>query len=112
MLTPLEVVQSQFDAYNARDLERFMANFSESIKVYRMATNELAMEGKGALASYYASERFNRPGLRAELLSRMVLGNKVFDRERIVGVSEIPLEVVAAFEVEDGLIKTMWAFSA
>ena len=37
---PLEVVQRQFDAYNERHLERFLANFSESFKGYRMPSLE------------------------------------------------------------------------
>lgn len=112
MNTPLELVEAQFAAYNAHDLVRFMANFSDTIKVYRMANTELAIDGKQAMAHFYATERFNRPALRAELITRLVLGNKIFDRERIWGMDEAPLDVMAVFEVQDGLIHTMWAFSA
>lgn len=112
MKSALELVEAQFAAYNAHDLDRFMVNFSDTVKVYRMAGTELAMDGKAAMAQFYAAERFNHPELRAELVSRTVLGNKIFDRERIWGMSEIPLEVVAVFEVKDGLIQTMWAYSA
>ncbi len=89
-----------------------MVNFSDTVKVYRMATMELGIDGKAAMANFYATERFNHPGLRAELVTRFVLGNKIFDRERIWGMSDVPLEVVAVFEVQDGLIQTMWAYSA
>ncbi len=112
MKSATELVEAQFAAYNARDLDRFMANFSDSVKVYRMATMELALDGKEAMASFYASERFSHPALRAELVARFVLGNKVFDRERIHGMTDVPLEVVAVFEIQDGLIQTMWAYSA
>ncbi len=111
-LHALQVIQSQFDAYNARDLERFMSHFSEDIKVYRMPATELVMEGKAAVADFYARERFSHHGLRAELLSRTVLGETVFDRERIWGVGEKPLEVMAVFEVRDGLIEKVWSFAA
>ena len=43
--------------------------------------------GQGALRAFYAEHRFNNPALRAELLSRTVIGNKVFDHELIYGLS-------------------------
>ncbi len=112
MKSPLELVEAQLAAYNDRDLDRFMANFSDTIKVYRMANTELALEGKAAMAHFYATERFCHPGLRAEVLSRIVLGNKIFDRERIYGMTDEPIEAVAVFEVKDGLIQTFWGFTA
>ncbi|WP_394843472.1 nuclear transport factor 2 family protein [Pendulispora brunnea] len=112
MLSPLEVVQRQFDAYNRRNLEDFLANFSENIKVFRPPSPEPAIVGKRQLAEFYAKERFNRDALRAELVSRTVLGNKVFDFERIWGVRETPFEMMAVFEVQDGAIQTIWGFVA
>ena len=112
MTIPLELVKQQFEAYNQHDLESFLTNFSETIKVYRMPAGEVSLNGKEALAQFYANERFNRPGLKAELLNRIVLDNKIFDHERIWGVAETPLEMVVVFEVKDGLIQTMWSFPA
>jgi hypothetical protein len=112
MMTPLERVNSQFDAYNARDIERFMANFSDDVKLFRMPGATLAMEGKQALSQFYVNERFNHVGLRAELINRFVMGQKVFDHERIWGVTDTPIEMVAVFQVRDGLIDTIWSFPA
>ena len=111
MLTPLELAQRQLDAYNARDSERFLANFSENVKLYRMPAPEPALVGKKQFGEFYASQRFNRPALYAELVSRTVLGNKVFDRERVWGVGGQPIEMVVVFEVHEGLIQTVWGFS-
>lgn len=112
MTTPLQVIQSQFDAYNARDLHAFMAHFADTIKVHRMPAGAVAVDGKAALADFYANERFNLPGLRAELISRIVTTERVFDHERIWGVGETPIEMVVVFEVAGGLIRTMWTFPA
>ena len=112
MITPLKVITSQFDAYNARDLDAFIGHFADDIKVYRMPAITPAIEGKAALAAFYATERFNRPALRAELINRIVAGAQVFDHERIWGVGDVPIEVVAVFSVKDGLIDTMWSFPA
>ncbi len=105
-----EVVQRQLDAYNARDLARFVAQFGESVQVFRMPATVPAMIGREALARYYAAHRFKLPGLHAELINRIVLGNKVIDHERILGVRPQPYEAVAAYEVRDGLIQTVWFF--
>ncbi|MGU5674851.1 nuclear transport factor 2 family protein [Aeromonas hydrophila] len=103
-------VEAQFNAYNAHDLEAFLACFCEAFKGYRMPTESPGTVGKGALRTFYAEHRFNNPLLRAELLSRTVIGNKVFDHELIYGLSPEPLESMAVFEVEAGLIKTAWFY--
>lgn len=111
-MTPLAIVQGQLDAYNARDLDSFLAFFSERVQVFRPHTAGPSLSGKAEFARFYASERFNRPGLRAELLSRMVLGERVIDHERIWGVTEQPIEMAVVYELREGLIETLWAFPA
>jgi len=103
-------VQRQLEAYNARDLGRFLAEFADDVRVYRPPAAEPAISGKGAFAAFYATERFNRPALRAEVLSRMVLGNSVVDHERITGVRDEPFEVIVAYRVVDGRIAALWTF--
>jgi hypothetical protein len=103
-------VAAQFSAYNSHDIDAFMACFCESFKGYRMPTETPSTVGKAALRAFYTEHRFNNPALRAELLSRTVMGNKVFDHERIYGLSPEPIESVAVFEVEAGLIKTAWFY--
>lgn len=103
-------VEAQFAAYNAHDLDAFMACFTEDFKGYRMPTETPNTVGKGALRDFYASHRFNNQQLKAELLSRTVMGNKVFDHEKIYGLSPEPIESMAVFEVGDGLIKTAWFY--
>jgi hypothetical protein len=106
------LVQHQLDAYNARDLARFVAVYSEDVRLYRPPASEPFVVGKAALAELYATQRFNLPGLHAELVNRMVLGNKVIDHERIRGVRAQPFEVAAVYEVIDGLIHNAWFYAA
>jgi hypothetical protein len=68
--------------------------------------------GSEALRAFYSQHRFNNPALRAELLSRTVMGNKVFDHEKIYGIGEQVIENMAVYEVQDGLIKTAWFYFA
>jgi hypothetical protein len=109
-VTAEAVVQRQLEAYNARDLGRYLAEFADDIRLYRPPAPEPAISGKQAFGEFYARERFDRPALHAELLNRMVLGNKVVDHERISGVRDEPFEMVVAYQVVDGRIAVMWAF--
>lgn len=99
-------VKAQFEAYNAHDIEAFMSCFSEDFKGYRMPAERPSTVGKESLREFYVNNRFNNPRLRAELISRIEMGNKVFDHELIHGLSDQPLESVAVFEIKNDLIST------
>lgn len=113
-MTPAEApVQRQLDAYNDHDLGRFVAEYTDDIEVFRPPATEPVLQGKAAFAAHYAANRFNLPALHAELVNRMVLGNKVVDHERITGLGGDggAVEAAAVYEVADGLIRRVWFFS-
>ena len=105
----VEIVQRQVDAYNAHDLERFVATYADSVRVFRMPATEPAISGKAQLAEVYRA-RLSTPGLHAEILTRVVLGNKVIDHERVRGIAAQPLEALAIYELSQGLIENVWFF--
>ena len=70
-------VKRQFDAYNAKDLAAFISCYHSDIAIYRMPATEPSLTGRAALEAFYKTERFTIAALRAEVLQRMVLGNKV-----------------------------------
>jgi hypothetical protein len=111
-MNPETVVQRQLEAYNARDLARFLAQYSDEIRAYRPPASEPTLVGKPAFAEFYATQRFNKLGLHAELVNRMVLGNTVIDHERITGVREQPFEVAVVYQVANGLIQCTWSYMA
>jgi hypothetical protein len=106
-----DVVQRQVEAYNDRDLNRFVSTYSEKITVFRMPSIEPSIVGKARLADFYATQRFNLPDLHAEIVNRIELGTKVIDHERVWGVRAEPIEVAAIYEVAGGLIQRVWFFS-
>lgn len=105
-------VQRQLEAYNDRNLPRFVAEYSDDVRVFRPPATEPFISGKAALSAHYAAHRFNVPNLHAELVGRLVLGNKVIDHERITGVGDGIMEVAAVYEIVDDRIQTVWFFSA
>jgi hypothetical protein len=108
-MEPGDIVQEQLEAYNARDLDRFAATYSSDIRIYRLPATEPAIVGQAQLRETYA-KRFSSPGLHATIVDRIVMGNKVVDHERVVGIKDVPIEAVAVYEVVDGLIRTVWFF--
>jgi len=111
-IDPVDVVQAQLEAYNARDLARFLATYSDSILIFRPPAAQAVISGKAELARFYAEHRFHLPALKADIVNRTVLGNKVIDHELIWGVGEQAFEVAAVYEVREGLIQAVWQFAA
>ncbi len=106
-------VQRQLDAYNARDLARFVAEYADDVVLFRPPQAEPVIVGKAAMAEHYATKRFHLPGLHAALVKRMVVGNKVIDHERISGIGDAAVDAAVVFEVNpQGLICKVWFFGA
>ena len=84
-------VQRQLDAYNARNLESFLAEYSDDVAVYRPPAAEPTIVGKQALGAHYAKNRFNLPALHARLLNRIVSGDIVVDQEDVTATGTLAL---------------------
>jgi hypothetical protein len=108
---PEGFAQRQLDAYNARDIERFVAEYTDDVVAFRLPDVEPVLVGNPAFAEHYRSNRFSMPGLHAELVNRMVFGNKVIDQERVHGVKPEPIEVAAIYEVTPQGISKVWFLS-
>jgi len=107
-----KVVQRQLDAYNAHDLQAFVATYSDDVSVYKVPATSPTISGKQQLTEFYRDARFSLPDLHAELLHRSVVGNKVIDHERIVGLRNEPVDAVVAYVVRNDLIQSVWLFYA
>ena len=106
---PVDVVEEQLAAYNARDLDGFAATYSDDIRIWRMPATEPSIVGQAQLREVYA-KRFASPELHATIVNRIVIGDKVIDHERVVGIEAGPIEAVAVYQVSDGLIVKVWFF--
>ncbi|NRD19716.1 nuclear transport factor 2 family protein [Winogradskyella eckloniae] len=97
-----QIVQRNLDAYNSRDIDGFMKDYAENIKLYNYP-NTLRSEGKEAMQKSYKTWFENVPDLRAFVKKRIVIGNKVIDEEQVTANGKI-FNAVAIYEVENGLI--------
>jgi imidazolonepropionase-like amidohydrolase len=102
--TPAALVQQQLNAYNARNIEAFLAPYSDSIAIYNQTSGKLLMQGKEQMRQRYAAMFSKAPELHCQLVNRIVLGNTVIDQERITGVDAKPLEAVAIYTIQEGKI--------
>lgn len=109
-MNPVDVVQQQFEAYNAHDLDGFVATYADALEVFLMPAVEPVISGKAELAEHYGSKVFHLPDHRAEILNRMAVGDKVIDHERVYGLRDQPFDAVAVYLVRDDLIQTVWLF--
>jgi len=108
-LTPEQVVARQLDAYNARNIDMFMDFWAEDAEIYQHPDTLLA-KGYGDIRARHVV-RFLEPNLRAHLVNRVVMGNRVVDVERVTrdftnGKGD--MDVVAIYDVQDGMIKKAW----
>ncbi|WP_302478121.1 nuclear transport factor 2 family protein [Achromobacter ruhlandii] len=103
------MVQRQLDAYNARDIDAFMAAWADDCLYYAFPDTLLA-SGSAQIHQRHV-ERFQEPDLHGRLVSRIVNGDMVVDQEVVTrnfadGPGEI--DVVAIYEVRDGRIAKAW----
>ncbi|SDH21509.1 amidohydrolase family protein [Chitinophaga filiformis] len=103
-VTPVILVQQQLNAYNTRNIEAFLAPYSDSTAIYDQASGKLLMQGKEQMRQRYAGIFEKAKELHCQLVNRIVMGNTVIDHERITGMGEKPIEAVAVYTVENGKI--------
>lgn len=105
--SPEQVVQAQLEAYNARDIEAFMATFDASASLWNFGETEPIASGADALRTIYQRVFDQSPNLNSTVINRTVIGSKVIDYEVIVGRSSTdnsPMHLVMIYEVRKGKI--------
>lgn len=102
---PSDITEAQLKAYNAHDIDAFMAVFSEDVALWNLGDSTFWASGAAQVRTIYAKLFATSPDLHSEVLSRTVIGNKVLDYERITGRkgSDV-LFLVMVYEIKDGKI--------
>ena len=99
---PETIVNKQLEAYNNRDIDEFAKTYSKDVKLYLLPDN-LTTDGNDDLKKRYETMFNSVPDLNAEIMNRIVLGNKVIDKEKVTINGQI-YYAIAIYEVTDGLI--------
>jgi hypothetical protein len=100
----MDPVEGQLEAYNARDVERFVPFFTEDVIVEDAAGTRL-MTGRAELRDSYGKMFAAHPGLHCRVVNRMRAGRFVVDEERITGRGPDEIHVIVCYTLRGELIE-------
>ncbi|WP_179020213.1 nuclear transport factor 2 family protein [Winogradskyella forsetii] len=99
---PEYIVNEQLEAYNNRDISGFVKTYTNDVMLFTFPYT-LNSEGQEPLRAQYASFFKRTPDLYAEIVNRIVLGNKVIDKEKVL-INGETFYAIAIYEIRNGLI--------
>lgn len=103
-LSSVDLVQAQFDAYNAQDLDAYCGFFADDVVVADL-NGAVSVQGIAAYRAKYAGTFQQFPQNKAELLNRIAVGATVIDHEKVVrSPGGETFEVIAIYTLADGKI--------
>jgi hypothetical protein len=99
-----DAVDRQVLAYNAGDVDAFIACYAEGV-VVEAGDGAVVMSGREEMRDRYSGLFAGSPNLRAEIVTRIRVGPYVVDEERITGRRDGDAHAVAIYRLDaDGLI--------
>lgn len=106
---PEAVVQRQLQAYNARDIDAFLATYSDDAELQTLGQNP-DVRGLDAMRRQYAALFAANPKLHCTITRRIVQGRYVIDHEHLTGIDglEAGIDAIAIYEVHRGKIRRVW----
>jgi imidazolonepropionase-like amidohydrolase len=106
--SPEDVVQQQVNAYNARDIDAFLATYATGAQLHEFQGKSFAT-GHADLRKAYTALFARAPKLHCRITNRISSGNVVIDREQVTGLPDgKTLQAVAIYEVRDERITRVW----
>jgi hypothetical protein len=99
-----DAVERQARAYNERDLETFVACYSQDV-VVEDGDGVVLLSGRAEMRERYGRLFASSPNLHVEVVTRIRITSYVVDEERITGRPDGELHAVAIYRLDgDGLI--------
>jgi imidazolonepropionase-like amidohydrolase len=112
--TPAAVVQRQVEAYNAHDVERFVATYAEDAEIFNSpGAVTPRLSGRESIHTDYSALFGEFPSAHCVVVNRALEGAYVFDQEMCTFAPDgPPLRATSIYLVEGALIKRVWFASA
>ncbi len=108
-MNPEALVQGQLEAYNARDVDRFMSYYAADVVVKSLAKDATVLQGFDVMRARYADVFRDSPNLHATAMTRLVQGDFVIDHEHVTGRAGLPeTKVFAIYKITGEKISHVW----
>jgi hypothetical protein len=101
----MDIIEEQVLAYNARDLDRFIATYSPEV-VIEDGENNVLMRGHDQMRERYGALFEANPQLHGRILTRLRIGKYTVDEEEVTGRRNFPTPVhaIVIYRVEEDKI--------
>lgn len=109
--TPEQVAQSLVDAYNAGDIDGILAAYAPDSTAYSLPDGKVILRGHDAIRKKFEGALGPKMKLKVEVVSRIVDGKFVIDKEKISGTANgrsVEFFGTVIYEITDGLIRNEW----
>jgi uncharacterized protein (TIGR02246 family) len=93
-----DIVARQVDAYNAHDLEAFLACYTDDV-VVTSGNGDLLLEGGEAVRDQYGVMFERLPDVQVTVRHRIELGAWVVDDEHVTAAAGFEIEALVAYHV-------------
>jgi hypothetical protein len=105
-----QLVLRQIDAYNARDVDAFVALYSSDAEIIRLPDKEPCMSGHEEIRTRYTQLFANSPRLHCKVESSSGTDSYIALHERVSGMvgREEDLDCLAIYQIENHLIRRLW----
>ena len=105
--TPRDIVNRQLAVYNAHDIEGYCALFADDATISDLVTGQMICAGLAEIRSVYAKRFADHPKLQCVVHQRMEGADFAIDKETVTGLPTGPLNIMAIYEVREGLIRSL-----
>jgi len=108
---PEQVAQSLVDAYNARNMDGILKAYAADSTAYALPSGEVILKGHDEIRKKFAKALDPNFKVKVEVVSRIVDGKFVIDKEKISGTTDgkaVEYFGTVIYEITDGLIRKEW----
>lgn len=107
-VTPELLAQQQLNAYNKRNIDEFLAPYSDNVEIYRFP-DKLISRGKDKMRLTYSKLFDSSPNLHCQLVNRTILDDTVIDHEKVKGMSNSDaFMAIAIYKISDNKISKVY----
>lgn len=105
--TPEEIVQASVDAYNAHDVEAYVACFAPAATFGHLG-GRILLDSREAMNGFYAMQFSERPNIQCSVKQRSVMGPFVVDLQALSGEGMPAMEAMVVHEIREERIVKVW----